>query len=390
MWREFVHLAEKRLEPFAALCARFGISRKTGYKWVNRFREDGELGLQERSRRPKNSPRQTPPEVVAQVLALRRQNPGWSSARLAEELRLRRVRPCPAPSTIDLILRRARSAELQRAAEASRTEPNYRWVLHLGPRLVFADGVVRTPVWLKDEATDFILEATLHTDVAESSLRGWLEPLLRHHHLPWRILLPREANRRTEPPSRLHSELSIWLMRIGVQVEFSFVEARSARESGADFGGIDAGHRSHLIERRPPENMLAPLVERASALTCEQACAMLEQARDHHNFAGLQVAMERRNPISLYRPSLRPLPRGLPEPMTAPDAVVRVVSEKGMITFQRRLVQIGRAFAGLTVEVKAMPYPDRHVVSFAGQMLGVADLTGVPVDSTTSVTLRPL
>src|SRR5262245_59633901 len=81
---EFVQLAEKREDSFAALCARFGISRKTGYKWLKRYRAQGHEGLRELSRRPKSSPRRTPDAIVNAVLALRQAHPAWSASRIRE------------------------------------------------------------------------------------------------------------------------------------------------------------------------------------------------------------------------------------------------------------------------------------------------------------------
>jgi transposase-like protein len=60
---------------FAELCSRFGISRKTGYKWVNRYMSSGSLS--DLSRKPHNSPAQTPPEVVESVLHIRERHPSW-------------------------------------------------------------------------------------------------------------------------------------------------------------------------------------------------------------------------------------------------------------------------------------------------------------------------
>ena len=83
-----------------ALCERFGISRKTGYKWLNRFRENGQAGLEPLSRRPKTMPRKTPDEVVDAVIALRRKHPATSASRLLEMLEEQGIAPLPAPSRV--------------------------------------------------------------------------------------------------------------------------------------------------------------------------------------------------------------------------------------------------------------------------------------------------
>lgn len=167
MWREFVDFAEKGHEPFSAICARFGISRKTGYKWLNRFRAEGEAGLVEQSRRPKTFPRKTPDAVEELAISLRAENPNWSAARISAEIQARGIAPVPAPSTIDLILRRRREVVAQQQAaavvvsDAVRFEPNFRWTIRLLPEIRVAGSGTMTPVAVEDDVTRFIIGAFL-------------------------------------------------------------------------------------------------------------------------------------------------------------------------------------------------------------------------------------
>lgn len=385
MWREFVNSAQKRDEPFTAVCARFGVSRKTGYKWLNRFRAEGEAGLVEQSRRPKTSPRKTPELVADLVLGLRRENPDWSAARISAELKEQGVTPLPAPSTIDLILRRRREQALAQAAtlgtqaDALRFEPNYRWTLRVGREVKLA-GSTALPVLVGDDTTHFMVAATL-LPVArrEEALRIFLEQLFRRGGLPWRLALP---------VPRACSALTVWLMRLGVAVDFVAEEtAGDTRQLAARLAELPSYQRAALQARMPKADLLEPL-HQARALTERQAGALLEQIRERHNFGGSQEAMQQRSPLSLYRPSRRAMPEELPGIAYAPGAEVRLVSEKGIFTFQRRLVHVGRAFAGLTVELKPTPVADHHVVLFAGQVLGQVDLSAANIDETTSLSLH--
>ncbi len=385
MWREFIELAEKGDEPFNAICARFGVSRKTGYKWLNRFRTEGEAGLVEQSRRPKTSPRKTPEPVADLVLGLRRENPDWSAARISAELKEQGVTPVPAPSTIDLILRRrreqalAQTAALGPQADALRFEPNYRWTLRLG-REVKLGGAAAVPVLVGDDTTHFMVAASF-VPVArrEEALRIFLEQLFRREGLPWRLALP---------VPRTCSALTVWLMRLGVAVDFVPEEVpEGGRQLAARLADLPSYQRAALQARMRKADLLEPIYQ-ARALTEKQAAALLEQIREQNNFGGPQEAMQQRSPLSLYRPSARVLPDELPEPAYAPEANVRLVSEKGIFTFQRRLIHVGRALAGLPVELKPTPVADHFVVLFAGQVLGQADLSAAEVDETTSLSLH--
>src|SRR5262245_6730786 len=84
--------------PITDLCALYGISRKTGYKWIDRYLRQGPAGLGDRSRRPHRSPKQTPHEIVHAILDVRRRHPPWGGK---ETARLRTATP--------LVLRPARS-----------------------------------------------------------------------------------------------------------------------------------------------------------------------------------------------------------------------------------------------------------------------------------------
>ena len=67
---------------FTELCARYGVSRETGYRLVERYLEQGPAGLQERSRRPHASPNETPAHIVDALLELRRRHPRWGAKKL--------------------------------------------------------------------------------------------------------------------------------------------------------------------------------------------------------------------------------------------------------------------------------------------------------------------
>ena len=96
---EFVGLARQADANVSELCRRFGISRKTGYKWL--ARED----LTDRSRRPKSSPTRMPAELEAKVLAVRAEHPAWGARKIAHVLE-RDAGMVMAPSTANSVLRR--------------------------------------------------------------------------------------------------------------------------------------------------------------------------------------------------------------------------------------------------------------------------------------------
>lgn len=102
----FVIEAELTCCSFSELCRRYGISRKTGYKWLNRYKSGGIQAMVEHQRRPKTSPTQVDPQIAARVLELRRRHPRWGPKKLVRLLADEGIDP-PAASTIGGILKRA-------------------------------------------------------------------------------------------------------------------------------------------------------------------------------------------------------------------------------------------------------------------------------------------
>lgn len=104
--REFVSLARNDDANIRLLCQRFGISAKTGYKWLERFAQGGAEALMDRSRRPHTSPRRTEAELEQVVLALRSKHAAWGGKKLARRLLDMGLGAVPSPSTVTEILRR--------------------------------------------------------------------------------------------------------------------------------------------------------------------------------------------------------------------------------------------------------------------------------------------
>ncbi len=97
------------------LCARYGVSRPTGYKWIDRFLENGQSGLEERSRRPVGCPHRTSDDVVRWVIDLRRKHPHWGAKKLLKILNTRHPEvDWPARSTISELLKRHGLVEKKR------------------------------------------------------------------------------------------------------------------------------------------------------------------------------------------------------------------------------------------------------------------------------------
>src|SRR5688500_16424605 len=79
---QFVADVRRAREEMAVLCRRYGVSRKTGYKWLARYAAEGAAGLRERSHRPQTCPHETAPDAVHALCELRRRHPTWGPKKL--------------------------------------------------------------------------------------------------------------------------------------------------------------------------------------------------------------------------------------------------------------------------------------------------------------------
>ena len=162
---EFVILAGQSGLAFNELCRRFGVSRKTGYKWLQRYRAGGAEALQEQSRRPRHSPRQTPPAVTDAVVALRRAQPAWGGRKLRRRLQDLGHRQVPAASTCTAILRRADLLGSQPAPgplqRFERSSPNELWQMDHKGDFATQSGQRCYPLTLLDDHSRFNLVLAL-------------------------------------------------------------------------------------------------------------------------------------------------------------------------------------------------------------------------------------
>ena len=92
----FIYEAQLKLWTITELCKRYGISRKTGYKWLKRFNQQGLDGMDERSRAPKHCPHRTADNVVKRVVTERKRHPKWGPKKIAHALNFAYRQPAPS------------------------------------------------------------------------------------------------------------------------------------------------------------------------------------------------------------------------------------------------------------------------------------------------------
>jgi transposase InsO family protein len=374
---DLVTLAGQPGADMAELCRRFGISRKTGYKWLKRFGELGSGGLVDRSRRPKVSPRRTAAAVEAAALALRRTNPVWGGRKIRQALsREMGAAPLPAASTITGILRRGGLLERETpvpepfkrfAAEA----PNLLWQMDFKGHFALdgrTDGKGERcfPLTVLDDHSRYLLGAQACRDETEGTVHERLQRLFEEYGLP-DAMITDNGNPwgQQHGPTRL-TRLSVWLIRLGIRPLWS------RPRHPQTMGKLERLHRT----------LKAELLQGRRFLGFEAAQAGLDTWRRHYNHERPHQALDGGVPASRYRMSRRAMPATLPEPDYLDDDLVGRIRKNGCLRCRpngRPIdLQLSIAFAGQLVAVRPSATDGICHVWFSRYRIAEVDFTTNP------------
>lgn len=221
----FVLELEGSVFSFSEVCRRHGISRKTGYKWVERYRAEGLDGLKDRSHRPESCPHATPEWLVERILELKRRR-GWGAKKL-RKLLCDEYGSAPARDTIHRILkkhglvrrgkpRRRRTHPGEPAFDADR--PNAVWTADFKGEFRLGDGTMCYPLTIQDAYSRYLLEIrALRGPTIERSAPSFRRLFLRHG-IPDRIRTDNGHPFASKALGRL-SQLSVGWIQVGIRPE---------------------------------------------------------------------------------------------------------------------------------------------------------------------------
>jgi transposase InsO family protein len=352
---------------------RFGISRKTAYKWLQRFRCQGAGGLNDHSRKPKRSPQQLSPAWVRHILHWRRHRPHWGAKKIHH--RLRKLFPrCKLPCVRSIHRCLQRHQQVRRRCRRARQGPvlavsgltraryaNHVWTVDFKGWFRTADGCRQEPLTVRDLFSRYGLCVRLLPNQEDAVVRQVFQRLFRRRGLPDIIRVDNGSPFAGTGALGL-SRLSVWWLRLGIRVEFT----RRARP------GDNAGHEQfHGCYQRE-------VVTQGHAHR-EQAQRRSNRWLTQYNTDRPHEALQQRTPAACYRSSQRAYPKALP-PLSYPQTWdYRRVRSHGDIKWQGRLRFIGRAFIGQTVGLKPIK-KEQWAIYLGKQLIGhlhAADLTGM-------------
>ncbi len=335
----------RQADNFSALCLQYGISRKTGYKWVERYEAGGMEALSDQSRRRRTQSERTPYAVVQLILELRcsRDTPGPKKIRAQLESQLH-PDEIPSCTTIYTILKREGLVETPRRRRhvrphpgplKSATEPNELWSADYKGQFKTRDGKWCYPLTVMDHASRFLLGCDGLGGTSFDPTKKVFERLFNEYGLPQRIRTDNGVPFASIGAGNL-SRLSIWWIRLGILPER--IEPGQPQQNG----------RHERMHRTLKRSLGQPA---ASNLRQEQQ--QLNAFRLHYNEQRPHEALAQQMPCHYYEPSNRPFPKNLP-PIEYPSWFDQAKVHSGGIAYWHRLtIYIGNLLESQQVGIEA-------------------------------------
>jgi len=333
----FIADFEGGLFTLSELCQRYGISRKTGYKWIERFEAEGPKGLTDRSRAPHTCPHLTDSEVVGLLIDARLAHPRWGARKLIPWLAKRHARRVawPSPSTGADILKRFGLVENRRrkrrlnSLSKERTEPllpNQLWSADFKGQFRTRDSRYCYPLTVADGFSRFLLGCRALSSTQSQPTRRSFENLFREYGLPEAIRSDNGVPFAASTAIGRLSRLSVWWIRLGIRPEL--IKPSHPEQNGSH----ERMHKTLKAETtRPP----------AGNRSAQQK--KFDSFRREYNHERPHESLAQETPASLYEPSPRPFPNRLPQPEYPGHFEVRRVSRNGGIRWKTRWVNISHS-----------------------------------------------
>lgn len=342
----FITEVNESQESFVALCERFGISRKTGYKWCKRYEKDGPGGLDDRAPKAGTCPHKTAEEVVVALVDLRKEHPSWGPKKLKARLSALGVSEVPAASTIGELLkkhglvhprrRRFYPPAMTPQALAEALAPNDTWCVDFKGHFALGDRTRCYPLTITDQVSRYLLKCEAMAKPDGEQVRQHFERVFREFGLPRRI---RSDN---GPPFASTgigglTALSVWWIRLGVTPER--IEPGKPQQNGRH-------ERMHRTLKG--EGVGTPEANQASQQLS------LDRFRHEYNDVRPHEALMQQTPASRYTPSRRGMPASLRSPEYSEGMAVRRVDVSGVVSWQGQSVRVSPLLRGEPVGIEAI------------------------------------
>lgn len=368
-----VRLVERSGVSVAEATRLFGVSRKTAFKWLALFREGGAAVLADRSRAPHASPGAHDEALRALFVEGRRTHPYWGPRKLIAFLAARRPKlVLPAPSTIGLWLRAEGLVRPRRKLVKGESigggpfppvlEANDVWCTDYKGEFRVGNGELCYPFTLTDAHSRFLIRCTAMRHISSDRAQSEMTSAFREHGLP--------AAMRSDNGSPFAAKgvggfttLAVWLLKLGVQLQ------RTTPGRPQENGSHERMHRT---------------LKQETALSPQSSMARQQRAfdafRHEYNYERPHEGIANATPSALFKPSMRQMPKKVPELHYPTGHAVRVVNSRGYLSWQGQSTFLSEALKGERIGIVESHLDGWWHLYFTHHELGLLHATGTFVE----------
>ena len=337
--KEFAQAAE-RCNNFSALCREFGITRHTGYKWVERY--DAGQPLTDRSRRPHTSPSKTSEEVERLILTVRSDNPGWGAKTIRDVLLKEGHRNIPCAKTVNNILNRYGCISLE---ESQKRQPftrfekslcNQMWQADFKGEFRMADNKYCYPLDIMDDHSRFAIKIAPHLSTANVVIPVFTEAF-REFGLPDSILSDNGAQ--FAGFRKGYTQFERWLMDLDILPIHGRIKHPQTQ------GKIERFHRT----------MKKELLDYTQIANIEDAQKKFDIWRDKYNNIRPHEALGMKRPGEVYEPSQRQYSDTIKKYEYGGEYHVIKVNSWGYVRFDKWQVYLSETMIDQHIEFRPSP-----------------------------------
>lgn len=360
---EFVLLAQHEGVNFRVLCNRFGISRRTGYKWLQRYKEQSRAGLEDLSRKPRNSPTKTTPQIEKLVLDMRDAHPAWGGRKLRARLIALGKSP-PAASTItDILCRNGRlnPKEKNKHTAWQRFEhemPNDLWQMDFKGWFELTRGGRCYPLTVVDDHSRYAVCLKACPSERRGVVQEALVETFRTYGLPERMLMDNGSCWGGHNEGRFYTAFTAWLIRLGVSVTHGRIYHPQTQGKNERFN----------------RTLKAEVISNRAFRDLPHCQANFDHWRPVYNLERPHEALGLKPPVTRYRTSIRQYPEHLLPIEYAPGDIIRNVNTNSTICYKSIRFRVGRAFIGQPVALRKTDEDAILNVFYCHQQIAQIDL----------------
>lgn len=334
----------KNYPSFSALCASYGITRPTGYKWRNRFLKDGFNGLADHSSAPKTIRHQTPDDICQLIIETKKKYHYWGPKKILDALRKHNPElTLPADSTAGEILKRAGlvkkrkkrwtvSANEQAFEEIKRN--NQVWGIDYKGQFKLGNGKMCYPLTITDSYSRYLLCCQSLPNTCSVDAKYWMEKTFREYGLPDAIRSDNGSPFASIAAGGI-SRLSMWWIQLNIRPE-----------------RIKPGYPQQNGRHERMHKTLKEVVTKPISYNEKLQQKQFDDFLYEYNHERSHEALGRKCPNEIYQPSIREYPEKLSAIIYDEGLQVRMVKRGGEIKWRNAYIYISQILSGEQVSLE--------------------------------------